>query len=64
MTGKITIDKDRNAVKPAVVLEVKDGKLVYRETITPVGRIRSLASNGNISFNNSSTVSPRAAPMR
>jgi branched-chain amino acid transport system substrate-binding protein len=35
VTGKITIDKDRNAVKPAVVLEIKDGKLEYVETITP-----------------------------
>ena len=35
VTGKITIDKDRNAVKPAVVLEIKDGKFVYRETINP-----------------------------
>jgi branched-chain amino acid transport system substrate-binding protein len=35
ITGKITIDKDRNAVKPAVVLQVKDGKLQYVETITP-----------------------------
>ena len=35
ITGKITLDKDRNAVKPAVVLQVKDGKLEYVETITP-----------------------------
>ena len=35
VTGKITIDKDRNSVKPAVVLEVKDGKLAFVETITP-----------------------------
>jgi branched-chain amino acid transport system substrate-binding protein len=35
ITGKITLDKDRNAVKPAVVLQVKDGKLQYVETITP-----------------------------
>jgi branched-chain amino acid transport system substrate-binding protein len=35
VTGRITLDKDRNAVKPAVVLQVKDGKLVYVETITP-----------------------------
>jgi len=35
VTGKITIDKDRNSVKPAVVLQVKDGKLSYVETITP-----------------------------
>ncbi len=35
VTGKITLDKDRNAVKPAVVLQVKDGKLAYLETISP-----------------------------
>src|SRR5947207_7334214 len=35
VTGRITLDKDRNAVKPAVVLQVKDGKLQYMETITP-----------------------------
>jgi branched-chain amino acid transport system substrate-binding protein len=35
VTGKITIDKDRNSVKPAVVLQVKDGKLAFVEAITP-----------------------------
>jgi len=35
ITGKITIDQDRNAVKPAVVLRVKDGKLEYVETVSP-----------------------------
>jgi branched-chain amino acid transport system substrate-binding protein len=35
VTGKITIDQNRNAIKPAVVLEVKDGKLQYVETINP-----------------------------
>ena len=35
VTGKITLDADRNATKPAVVLEIKDGKFVYRETINP-----------------------------
>jgi len=35
VTGKITLDKDRNAVKPAVVLQVKEGKLNYVETIAP-----------------------------
>ena len=25
MTGKITIDNDRNAVKPAVIIEMKNG---------------------------------------
>jgi branched-chain amino acid transport system substrate-binding protein len=35
VTGKITLDADRNATKPAVVLEIKDGKFLYRETINP-----------------------------
>jgi branched-chain amino acid transport system substrate-binding protein len=35
VTGTITLDAERNANKPAVVLELKDGKYVYRETITP-----------------------------
>jgi branched-chain amino acid transport system substrate-binding protein len=35
ITGKITLDKDRNAVKPAVVLQVKNGNLEYVETIAP-----------------------------
>ncbi|MGQ9525225.1 MAG: ABC transporter substrate-binding protein [Armatimonadota bacterium] len=35
VTGSITIDKDRNAVKPAVVLQIRNGKHVYVETIRP-----------------------------
>lgn len=35
ITGVITINEDRNAIKPAVVLEIKDGKFVYKETISP-----------------------------
>ncbi|HJZ11507.1 MAG TPA: ABC transporter substrate-binding protein [Acidobacteriota bacterium] len=35
VTGKITIDKDRNAIKPAVVLRIQDGRLEYVETIQP-----------------------------
>jgi len=35
VTGKITIDRARNAVKPAVVLQVKNGQLEYVETINP-----------------------------
>ena len=37
VTGKITIDQDRNAVKPAVVLKLQDGKFVYETTIAPEG---------------------------
>jgi branched-chain amino acid transport system substrate-binding protein len=35
VTGSITIDKDRNPVKPAVILQVKDGKFAYVETVSP-----------------------------
>lgn len=35
VTGKITINKDRNAVKPAVVLKVENGKFVFVETVNP-----------------------------
>jgi branched-chain amino acid transport system substrate-binding protein len=35
VTGVITIDKDHNAVKPAVVLEVKGGKAVFVATVAP-----------------------------
>jgi hypothetical protein len=31
----ITIDKDRNAVKPVVMLKVQDGKFVFHERIEP-----------------------------
>lgn len=35
VTGTITIDKDRNAVKPAVMLEIKGGVPKYVATIQP-----------------------------
>lgn len=35
VTGKITIDKDRNAVKPAVILEMKKGVPTYVTTVQP-----------------------------
>ena len=35
VTGKITLNSERNADKPAVVLEIKEGKFLYRETIQP-----------------------------
>ncbi|MBX7221797.1 MAG: ABC transporter substrate-binding protein [Blastocatellia bacterium] len=37
VTGLISINKDRNAVKSAVILEVRDGKYVYKDTIAPPG---------------------------
>ncbi len=35
ISGSITIDKDRNATKPAVILQVKDGTFKFVETINP-----------------------------
>ena len=35
VTGNITLDENRNASKPAVVLEIKGGKKVYNTTINP-----------------------------
>jgi branched-chain amino acid transport system substrate-binding protein len=35
VTGKISIDDHRNAVKPAVMLEMKDGVPTYVTTIAP-----------------------------
>jgi branched-chain amino acid transport system substrate-binding protein len=35
VTGKISIDADRNAVKPAVMLEMKGGKPTFVTTIEP-----------------------------
>jgi len=35
VTGTITLDANRNARKPAVVIEIKDGKKVYNTTINP-----------------------------
>lgn len=37
VTGAITLDAQRNAVKPAVVLKLQDRKYVYQETIYPEG---------------------------
>ncbi|MBP7950940.1 MAG: ABC transporter substrate-binding protein [Verrucomicrobiales bacterium] len=35
ITGKISLDANRNANKPAVILTIKDGKFSYVETISP-----------------------------
>jgi branched-chain amino acid transport system substrate-binding protein len=35
ITGKITLDAQRNAQKAAVILTVKDGNFKFVETVTP-----------------------------
>lgn len=37
VTGKITLDAQRNAVKPAVVIQIKDGKRAFVTQIAPAG---------------------------
>ena len=37
VTGMISMDRDRNAVKPAVILKLEDTRYVYQETIQPEG---------------------------
>jgi branched-chain amino acid transport system substrate-binding protein len=44
VTGTITIDADRNAVKPAVVLKLQDRKYIYQETIYPEGMAPTTSS--------------------
>ncbi|MEO8512227.1 MAG: ABC transporter substrate-binding protein [Ignavibacteria bacterium] len=35
VTGKISINEQRNAIKPAVMLEIKGGEFKFKETIAP-----------------------------
>jgi branched-chain amino acid transport system substrate-binding protein len=35
VTGKTTLDENRNARKPAVIIEIKGGKFIYKETVNP-----------------------------
>ncbi len=35
VTGKISINEQRNAIKPAVILEIKGGHFKYKETVQP-----------------------------
>lgn len=49
VTGKITLDANRNAVKPAVVLELNpaEGKFKFKETIAPEGGAPSAPAGTN-----------------
>ena len=61
VTGVITIDADRNAVKPAVVLKLQGGKYVYQETITPDAPAGTVASAPSPGLSPPATSSPVAA---
>lgn len=61
VTGVITINAERNAVKPAVVLKLQDGKYVYQETISPDAPGGSAASPPTASTSPVTGASPAAA---
>lgn len=44
VTGQITLDAQRNAVKPAVVIQIKDGKRAFVAQIAPAGTSTSAAA--------------------
>lgn len=45
VTGVISIDANRNAIKPAVVLKLEDGRNIYQETIQPEASPTELRPN-------------------
>jgi branched-chain amino acid transport system substrate-binding protein len=59
VTGIISIDANRNAVKPAVVLKLQDKKYIYQETVYPEGMGPSTAASPASS---SATTAPVGAP--
>jgi branched-chain amino acid transport system substrate-binding protein len=59
VTGIISIDANRNAVKPAVVLKLQDKKYIYQETVYPEGMGPSTAASPASS---SATPAPVGAP--
>jgi branched-chain amino acid transport system substrate-binding protein len=63
VTGQITIDADRNAVKPAVVLKLQDSKFVYETTIYPEG-MTPPATSANAGPPNSGAPPASTAPNK
>jgi branched-chain amino acid transport system substrate-binding protein len=62
VTGAITIDAGRNAVKPAVVLKLKDLKFVYETTIYPEGMTPPTNATSSTSPGAPATASPATSP--
>jgi len=57
VTGTISIDAQRNAVKPAVVLKLQDHKYIYQETIYPEGMTPTTSASPV------AAASPASSPM-
>ncbi|MET0626362.1 MAG: ABC transporter substrate-binding protein [Pyrinomonadaceae bacterium] len=60
VTGSININESRDAVKPAVVFELRDRKLVYKETIQPPGAAAPAASPATTGASPVGAASPTA----
>lgn len=63
VTGTISIDANRNAIKPAAVFELKDGRYVFRETVYPDGVTPPASATTGASPMASPSTSPMASPM-
>jgi branched-chain amino acid transport system substrate-binding protein len=62
VTGQISIDNDRNAVKPAVVLKLQDAKFVYETTIYPEGLTPPAGATSSTSTSSPATGTAPAPP--
>ena len=58
VTGIITIDGDRNAIKPAVVLKLQDAAFIFQERIQP----QSLPASATVSAPTATPLAPTATP--
>lgn len=56
VTGSISINQERNAVKPAVVLKLQDSKFVYETTIYPEGTTPPTATSSATTRNTTATI--------
>jgi branched-chain amino acid transport system substrate-binding protein len=61
VTGSISINSSRDAVKPAVVFELRDRKLVYKETIQPSGSAAAAGSTAGASSPGTNANAPAPA---
>jgi hypothetical protein len=65
VTGTISLDSERNAVKPAVVLKLQDKKYIYVETIYPEGMSApATAPAAPAASSTESTTAPASSPAK
>ncbi len=62
VTGTISLDQERNAVKPAVVLKLQDKKYIYVETIYPEGMTPPAGAPGPATSSASPATAPASSP--